>query len=315
MVIIIALIVSIILQLIALVVALSLIKRTKYNVTWVLVSLALLFMATRRIMELIPFLEHSPNEAEGSLSVWLGVLTSMVIAIGLFYIRKIFHFLKKVDDVRYQSEQKIISTIIKTEEKERQRFAKDMHDGLGPLLSSAKMSVSALKASGSNETNKEILESIETVVNEAIISIKEISNNLSPHILTNFGLHAAIKSFSDKLTVLRSVQIVINSNINNKRFNYNTEVILYRVICELISNTIRHARAKTINMDFYLENDILKIYYFDDGIGFDFKKVLRHDQSGMGYSNIISRLNSINGKLEIDSEKDKGVHINIFVKI
>jgi len=103
MVIIIALIVSIILQLIALVVALSLIKRTKYNVTWVLVSLALLFMATRRIMELIPFLEHSPNEAEGSLSVWLGVLTSMVIAIGLFYIRKIFHFLKKVDDVRYQS--------------------------------------------------------------------------------------------------------------------------------------------------------------------------------------------------------------------
>jgi signal transduction histidine kinase len=87
---------------------------------------------------------------------------------------------------------KELNATIRTEEKERRRFAKDLHDDLGPLLSTIKMSVSALSNQKNEENKNEIIQNIDLVVDEAISSIKNISNNLSPHILTNFGLEKAL---------------------------------------------------------------------------------------------------------------------------
>ncbi len=315
MFIIIVFIVAIILQFYAAIVAISLIKKTKYNVTWILVSTALILMAVRRVIELIPHFEHDILPKTITVSNFIGVIISIVIAIGFMYIKKIFTFLKRIEELRLKSENRILSAIIKTEEKERRRFAKDLHDGLGPLLSSVKMSVSALSQTVRDDNNKKIISNIELVVNESIGAIKDISNNLSPHILDNFGLLSAVKSFSDKINISKSINIVVNSNIDNERFDYNAEVILYRVICELISNTIKHASAKTINIDIYLEKEMLHIYYYDDGIGFNVDKVLNSEIQGMGFSNILSRIKSINGVLEIESLKNDGVHVNIKVKV
>lgn len=311
----IALITAILLQFFAAITAISLIKRTKYNISWILLSVALLLMAVRRVFELIPFFTITDELPIVTTSNWIGICISIIIAIGIIFIKKIFKYLKRIENFRVKSENRILSTIIKTEEKERRRFAKDLHDGLGPLLSSVKMSVSALSQSRQNDVNKKIIDNMELVVNEALSSIKEISNNLSPHILDNFGLLSAVKSFAEKVSISKTIDIDINSNLSNKRFDYNVEVILYRVICELVSNTIKHASAKTINIDLYIKERALSLYYYDNGVGFNVDEVINSEIKGMGFSNILSRIKSINGTFEAESEKNEGVHINIKVNV
>lgn len=311
----IALILSIVLQFVAAVIAISLLKKTKFNITWILVSMALGLMAIRRVIELIPFLENNQDIATNNISNWLGIAISIIIALGMIYIKKIFRFIESIDRLKTNSEKRVLSAIIKTEEKERKHFAKELHDGLGPLLSSIKMSVSGLSTTQDEEKKQKIIRNIDTVTNEAITSIKEISNSLSPHILNNFGLYSAIEAFSDKINASNIIELVFSSNIKNIRFDFNVETILYRVVCELINNTLKHASAKKINIDINIEDKTLSIYYFDDGIGFDVEKILSHETTGMGYSNIITRLKSINGKINASCEPNTGLHININVEI
>ncbi|GAI77246.1 unnamed protein product, partial [marine sediment metagenome] len=135
-------------------------------------------------------------------------------------------------------ERNILNAIIKTEENERTRFAKDLHDGLGPILSNIKMSLSTLEHFENKNDIGDIISNMKTITNEALVSIKEISNNLSPHVLENFGLIKAIENFAKKTEILGEVTIQIKSDIEDMRFSHNIEIILYRVICELINNTL-----------------------------------------------------------------------------
>jgi signal transduction histidine kinase len=242
------------------------------------------------------------------------VITSLAFAIGVFMIQKIFKYMKKVEDSRRLTEKMFLNTIIQTEEKERKRFAKDLHDGLGPLLSSVKMSVSSLAQMKQDDASREIVENTELVINEAIKSLKEISDNLSPHILNNFGLVRALNNFSNKINVTKTIRINLESDLKDERFDNNVEVVLYRVICELINNTIKHAQARKIEIKISKEEEFLNIVYKDDGRGFDVSKVIEQPGTGgMGFSNIYSRINSLKGEIKIESEHKKGTLVTIKV--
>ncbi|GAB4305696.1 MAG: hypothetical protein Kow0068_26670 [Marinilabiliales bacterium] len=303
---------SIILQIFSAVVAVSLIKKSKYNISWVLLSFALIFMSIRRVIELLTFLHDNNQFSEINLNNIIGVIISIIIAIAMVYVKKIFIFLRKIDTLRNESEKKILSAIIRTEENERNRFSKDLHDGLGPLLSSIKMALFSVDKTKLDKDNSELIDICKNAINQSIKSIKEISNNLSPHILENFGIISAINDFTKKIS--SDILIEINSDLDNTRFKYNIEIVLYRIICELINNTIKHASAQKINIDIYLENDILNCYYFDNGIGCDINK-LSDNNVGMGLSNIKSRLKSVNGTIEIESSKNNGMHVYIKIPI
>jgi len=207
-----------------------------------------------------------------------------------------------------------LSAIIKTEEKERQHFAKELHDGLGPLLSSVKMALSANNPDGNKDENKKIMNNCEYLIDESIASLKEISNKLSPHILNNYGLLKALKSFINKLHLNNYPSINLNSNIENKRFSYNIEVVLYRVICELITNTLKHANARNIYIDLLSDEKVISLAYIDDGIGFDLEKT-DYEQKGLGYSNINSRIKSLNGTYTIFTKENEGLRVNIQISI
>lgn len=310
-----ALIVSIILQFIAAGYAFSLIRKTKYNISWVFISVAFLLMAFRRVIDLIPFLDRDYKIEMEIMSKWVGIFNSLLIVLGSFYLKKVFDFIDRINDMRTKSERRVLDAIVRTEEKERRRFAKELHDGLGPLLSSAKLSASALGNSKDHELNKEIAKNINLVVNEAINSIKEISNNLSPHVLENFGLANATQDFIDKINSLKKLNISFKHNIHSERFNNNIEVILYRIVNELITNTIKHANAKRIDVEFYKSDEILFIYFADDGIGFNTSIIMSEENSGMGYSNIFSRLKTLNGQIDLHSAHNKGVNIRISVPV
>ena len=310
-----ALIISIVLQIVATIVVISLIKVTRFNVSWILLSIGFIFMAIRRLIEFLPFTGFELSRFVISINNWLGILISVLIVVGVFYIKKIFKELQKAEEARLIMEKRVLNAVINTEESERKRFAKDLHDGLGPLLSSVKMSFSAVTVSPEKKDQRAILESAKQAINEAISSLKEISNNLSPHILDNFGLASAIRSFTNKIDQTGKIKIEFRSNIHEKRYPGNTEVILYRAICELINNTLKHSKAKKILISLDEEDGKLKVLYQDDGKGFDYNQVLLNETGGMGLPNIRSRINSINGNFAVDSLPGEGVVVTIEVGV
>ena len=310
----IALILSVLLQFTTAIIAISLIKRTLSNIAWWLISFGFLLMAFRRLLELMQVTESNSKLITGLLSSWTGVIISLIMLISLIFIKSIFNIQQRIDKFRRQNESRILSAIIKTEETERQYFAKELHDGLGPLLSSVKMAFTALTKNMNTKNDKKIVSNTENLIDESIIALKEISNKLSPHVLNNFGLYKAVKLFVNNLEINNQPKIIFNSNLENKRFQYNIEAVFYRVICELIANTIKHASALNINIDLFTNNNKLTLDYYDDGVGFILKKI-QAENKGTGLSNIESRIKSLNGIYQIYTNPNEGVNINISVNI
>jgi len=311
----IALSLSIVLQFVAAFVAISLTKVTRYNISWIFISLALFLLAVRRLFELIPYLYNKFYEEVLFIDQWIGIITSVLIAIGIFIVKKIFNQLKEAERIRKSSERRILNAIIRTEERERQRFAKELHDGLGPIMSTIKMSLSAVNKKFLDEHGTAIVQNLSKVIDEGISEIKEISNSLSPHVLNNFGLASALTNFIEKITSAKIARIEFTTNLEQQRFQTNIESVLYRIACELIHNSVKHANASLITLKINRTNDLLVMQYSDDGVGFEYTKDSQSEYKGMGYYNIYSRLESINGQIDINTAPGKGFLCDIFVKL
>ena len=311
----IALIIAVLLQFGASAIAIKLIKQTKYNISWILISIGFILMAFRRLYDLIFLFNETIEQTLGNiLSAWVSVLISLLMFIGVIFIRQIFNLQKRIDHLRKENESKVLSAIIKAEEETKKKFAKELHDGLGPILSSIKMSISAINKKIIGATNQQIIDKANHAIDEAIMTTKEVSNNLSPHILQNYGLVKAIKTFTNNLGLDKSYMINFSSNIGQQRFNPNVEIILYRIICELLSNTIKHSQANNIDIDLHLQGQTLLLTYADNGIGFNLEEG-QNTTEGMGLSNIKSRIKSLHGVLEMKSKPNEGFKTEIAVRI
>lgn len=304
---------SLLFQVLAAGIAISLFKRTKFNASWILISTGFILMVVSRVFELFPTIYPEMEEELAIVQKWLAFIISLVLLVGVFYIRKIFQFMRRLDEIRRESEKKVLSAVIRTEERERQRFAKELHDGLGPLLSVINMLVSGFDVKNTSEVNEKIKHNLKQAVDEAIVSVRDISANISPHILNNFGLKDAIESFLKKMRTTEGFDIRFTTNVLNQRFSYNIEVIMYRVVCELINNTLKHAVATRVEIDLKLEAKVLYLEYRDNGIGFDVDT--DSPEHGMGLSNMRYRLQSGNGDINIDSEHGKGMRANAYIKL
>jgi signal transduction histidine kinase len=302
---------TIIFQIIAAIVSLKLTKRTKYNLSWIFISLGFASLLMRMILEALPvYFDVEPKDYR-LLYLWLGVSSAICFAIGLVLIRKIFIYMAKMEREKRASEKKYLSVMIQAEDNERKRLAKDLHDGLGPLLSTIKMSLSALKKQKNTPQYTEILQNLDNVILESIKSIRDISNNLSPHVLDNFGLDKAINNFLQKISTTGGISIEYRSNLKDLRLEQNTESVLYRVLCELINNTLKHANAKKININLYYDIYSITLNYKDDGKGFDLDNLFKPQEKGTGLYNIYSRINSLKGKIDIQSSQGYGTDVEI----
>lgn len=301
-----ALIISIVLQIFAASIALRFMKLTKYRLSWILLSLSFVFMAVRKIIQLFEFFRGTPSYTWQMIDEWIGVLISFMIIVGVVLIRELFYSLKKADIDRERTERRVLNAVINTEENERKRFAKDLHDGLGPLMSTIKMSLSALNDRIKDASGMVILNNTNHLINEAINTLKDISNNLSPHVLTNFGLASAIKAFITKINQTRAIRVEFKSNMENIRLENDREVVIYRAVCELINNSIRHSGASKIEIELNKLEKFVTLQFFDDGRGFDTSALNKEDPTGMGLSNIETRVRSIDGMFILESTPGKG---------
>ncbi|MEE4256387.1 MAG: PAS domain S-box protein [Bacteroidales bacterium] len=216
---------------------------------------------------------------------------------------------------RKQLEREILRAVINAEERERERIASEIHDDLGPLMSTIKLYVSELESDDLQQLEREeFLLKVNEILDEAITSTRTIANNLTPRVIIDFGLVKALDSFSKKLNLSQKVNIIYEASVS-ERFDQTIELVLYRVVTELLNNSMKHADASKIEVHLEKFDNILQLTYMDDGVGFDLDEVLQNESSGMGLKNIISRLQSINGSYRIHSRKDSGTLVVVEIKL
>lgn len=197
---------------------------------------------------------------------------------------------------------------INAEEKERSLFSKELHDGLGPLLSTLKI---YLEMYYSSPDDPEIKKRINDTLAESITSVKEISNNLSPYILENLGLTKAVESFVDKLKYSKKIDINFSSNIT-ERCKPEIEIAFFRIITELINNTLKHSHATTIDITLTQETEKIYLKYTDNGEGFDYHEVQKH-KNGIGLFNLKSRIEKLGDNTEIITSHGNGFKMNVYL--
>ena len=301
------LVISIIVQTLATAYALRLVRATKYNSVWILFIVGFSLLSVERFVQLLMAGGHYvPRWWFG----YLGIVVSVCLSIGVMYAHKLFKYIDRLNRQRQLLNKRILTAVLRTEEKARSRFSKELHDGLGPLLSSARMSLSVLSREERSADQREIIDNTTYVIDEAIRSLREISNNLSPHVLNDFGLARGVQNFIDKSAAMHDVKIRFTTNLRSERFDTDVEVILYRVICELINNSLKHAACSSINLSLSQNGTELALDYTDDGRGFNPQAMM---DCGMGLSNISSRINSLGGTFGISSAKGKGMRAAIRV--
>lgn len=312
----IALILSMIIQIGATVIALGLIRRTRFNVSWILISFGFILMAIRRLVDFSSLFRESELFTTEEINAWLGVLISLLIFIGVIFIRSIFNLQDRIEIIRRESELKVLSAVIQAEEQTRQAVARELHDGLGPILSSVKMTNSTLDKDKLGLHNKTIVERTDRAVDEAILSLKEISNFLSPHLLTNYGITKAVKTFANQLLSHTTIDFDFFTNLKEQRYGYEIEINLYRIFTELINNSVKHADPDKIVLEIMEEDKLLRFKYLDNGKGLGKKRdVMSLKDTGMGMSNIRSRVKSLNGSFHLETSPGEGLLVNIIIPL
>jgi|GEM_PF-595768 len=232
-------------------------------------------------------------------------------------VNEIFGIARDVTELR-KNQNLLMRTIIYTEEKEKKRFAEELHDGIGPLLSGINMYIEKIQSQEeTSKENKKLLKYCNALVSDTINQIRIISNDLMPKLLDKYGLTKSLNSFIDKISKLEMVNInILGDNIEARDIPHDAALILYRGITELINNTLKHSQAENIDIDITKKHGAIKISYSDDGKGVSTNKTLQSPKSkGLGIKNLISRVKSINGTIHFADAQQQGFLVYIEVPL
>ncbi len=202
--------------------------------------------------------------------------------------------------------------IINAEENERKRIAADLHDGVGQMMSAAKMNLSAFEneISFKDETQKVYFDKLIGLVDESCREIRSVSHQMMPNALLKSGLASAVKEFIDKIDT-KVIKVNLYTEGLNERLDGNIETVLYRVIQECVNNVIKHAGADKLDISLIKDTDGIAATVEDNGKGFDTNDKLKFE--GIGLKNITSRIEFLKGSVDFDSSPGKGTLIAIHV--
>lgn len=205
--------------------------------------------------------------------------------------------------------------IIDAEEKERIRIARDLHDGVGQTLSAAKLNLSSLESKlqlTEMETQSALKNAID-LVDDSVKEVRAVSHSMMPNALLKAGLVAAVREFINKLSTIEQLKIDLEITGLNERLEQSTETVLFRVLQEIVSNIIKHAKANQITIQIVKHETELTIMIEDNGVGFDTKKM--NEFSGIGLKNITSRIEFLKGSVNFDSVPGKGTTVIIEIPL
>ncbi len=209
-------------------------------------------------------------------------------------------------------QKQLLNAVIESQEIERKRIGEDLHDEIGGTLSAIKL---MLKVNKHQSEDQDMLLSARQLIDKMIIDVRNIAHDLSPPGLAMFGLYHTLDSFISLInkTGKIEVQIYHEPYVEQRFLSEKVELALFRIITQLIANTLKHANATQIHLVFKPNDKNLVIDYTDNGKGFDLSILTKHH--GIGVQNIKSRLQMIDATYTLESSPDRGFKVNMVCPI
>lgn len=230
--------------------------------------------------------------------------------------RRVF---ERTQQIRYsqQRAESLLKKAISSQEEERKRIARELHDETLQDLSAILMKIEMCRLSpGQVSLNK--IEEINTIILKTLDGIRSIIQNLRPSILDDLGLEAAIRWLLDNQLKEKEINYFFNiAGATEKRFDHRIEIILFRIMQEAITNIAKHTTAKNVFVILKADKDVVNVDIEDDGEGFDVSSVLKHteDGRGLGLLGMKERASLLDGRLEICSSPGSGTRITLRVPL
>jgi signal transduction histidine kinase len=216
----------------------------------------------------------------------------------------------KIEKLEKEHQLSAMKYALQGEETERHRISKDLHDGIGGLLSGIKLTLSNMKGNYIiNEEGVQQFDKAISLLDDSIKELRRVAHNMMPEALVKFGLQVAITDFCENISLSKKINAVFQHFGDEKRLEQKLEVNIYRIIQELSNNTIKYAEAKNLQIQMIIDGNRVSLTVNDDGKGFNTK--ILQTSKGMGFANIKSRVELFNGKLEINSIIGEGTEIFI----
>ncbi|MBS1947986.1 MAG: sensor histidine kinase [Bacteroidetes bacterium] len=266
-------------------------------------------------------LQQSQLKQKSNLIYFLIAGVAAIIIISLLTYRNYKNKQKlqqaKIDELETEKKLTATEAVLKGEEQERTRLAKDLHDGLGGMLSGIKFSLNNMKGNLiMTPDNAQAFERSMDMLDSSIKEMRRVAHNMMPEILVKYGLDAGLKEFCNDIERSGVLQISYQSiGMDKATIEQTTAVTVYRIVQELVNNTIKHASAKNVLVQLhYAEQEkLLAITVEDDGKGFDKESLSK--STGIGWSNIQNRVEFLKGKIDVNSTIDKGTSVLIEITL
>lgn len=231
------------------------------------------------------------------------LLFSAIVVFVIIYQKRLQKQKALLQEKQLLHQKAMVNSMIEAQENERQRIAGNLHDEIGAMLSTLKLSFDKTIKTLNKPDDIEQSHRTKKLLDEAIEKTRNISHELLPNSLKLFGLDEAIKNILEKLEENSDIKVKLEKKYE-KRAELKVELALFRITQELLNNTIKHAEAKNINI--ILENNETELLYIfsDDGKGFDFEFSKYSKDSGLGIHNVQSRAQAINAELDVQSDSN-----------
>ena len=253
------------------------------------------------------------NTRKNTIIVVILLVTALLCLLGYSYYRR--YKLKQAAKLQaYVAEQQQMAaeSILAAEENERKRIAGDLHDGLGQMMSAAKMNLSVIESEMNFDSTEQqsAFEKVIKLIDDSIKEVRTVSHTMMPNALLKAGLASAIAEFIKQIDK-RVLRIQLHTEGLNERIDQNTESILYRVVQECVNNVIKHSGATQLDIALIKSDNKIEATIEDNGKGFDTKTLF----SGIGLKNIQSRIQFLKGEIEWSSQPGEGTLVAFHVPI
>jgi len=255
------------------------------------------------------FLLQATNNSGVSLVLLLGTLGMLVLTVGLIIFiilhqKRVKRFNEKIQDMEKAQQRLLLNASIKLQEEERQRLAADLHDDAGPLLATARLYLNENLVNQDKATQLQSIFQARQIIDDTIQLVRNISHSLMPPTLKNFGLESAINDLFQKISGSGTINASSRFHEYKDRLKEEKELIVFRVVQELINNILKHSNSSFIHLTQNVHAGKFYLRIHHDGRGLvqaDFEK-LNKSNVGLGLKNITSRLRVVDGN--INFEKD-----------
>lgn len=241
----------------------------------------------------------------GMLGMFL--LSLAVVSFFIVYQRRLLRQQEQNQKMQEEHQQKLLRASVESQEKERHRIAESLHDEIGALLTTTKLHLGQIKPNADAATLKERVDTSVSIIGETLQSVRQISHDLKPPVLETLGLLAAIRSLISKANVSDETAITCEGP-DELVIPADESLGLYRIVQELLQNALKHAQASNVHFAIRQSGKSVIIHYTDDGVGM--KETAMTAGGGLGLRNIESRLNLMEGSIEILNQTP-GTHLKI----